>query len=349
MKKSADELKTINRSDEDDIYRMLYFHRMNWAGIESDFKRIKNLFVSRIYPTIRNLKIGETTSVNIPFEGDIAVDDESGDSRSKIEKMLYRLSILGIVVDYGLDHHAKMFEVEVANRDDYSLKSVLLEYASRYSFNLSIDTAREEFSKNIERAQGQSILEKCLWTLLEFVYKEIESKRREMIRNMAQVAEQSPDNETFRKKIVNYLETSEFTKKLDKIAKQLVPQEWVDIATNIDDINSAHRLLGGCRRALESYPDHPGLLLLSSYARLLTSDKTALDEFERATKSLANSPLPQSVQDEAMVKMIEQVARAQPNAIPALCYVALQEFPRKRSHALHWPIRKHQAKLGNSH
>jgi hypothetical protein len=107
------------------------------------------------------------------------------------------------------------------------------------------------------------------------------------------------------------------------------PQEWVDIVSNIDDINSAQRLLAGCRRTLESYPDHPGLLLLSWYARQLTSDKTALDEFERATKSLANSTLDDHLREQTLANMIKEVASEQPNAIPALCYVALQEFPRR--------------------
>jgi hypothetical protein len=218
-----------------------------------------------------------------------------------------------------------MFEVEVARRKDEYIKSASLDYVSRYKPT----EYRDSFSQRIDQAQGSTMLERCLRTLIEFVYGEIERKRRRAILQMAEVAHSSQDSEAFRRALLNYLETSEFTKKLNKISKEMVPQEWVDIVSNVEDINSAQRLLGGCRRALESDPDHPGLLFLSSYARLVTSDETATVEFERATKSLSRSPLRDSVQEQTLAKMIEMMAIERPIAIQALCYIALQEFPRR--------------------
>jgi ATP-dependent DNA helicase RecQ len=311
-------------SQRDDIYRMLWFHSKNWDGVDNEFKEIKGMIDSTFQPAIMNLKSDETTIVKIPFEGELVLESEDDDSRTRIERRLYRLSILGLVVDYGLDHNARMFEVEVARRDDDYFKSVLMEYIGRYK---PAEYAKR-FLKRIEGSSGTTMLEKCLKTLLEFVYEEIETKRRRMILQMAEVAE-SPDDKAFKDAIIRYLDRSEFTKKLDDLSRQLTPQEWVDISSNIGDIDSAKRLLGGCRRALESYPDHPGLLLLSWFARQRTSDKTAMDEFERATRSLANSPLDDSVQEQTLARMLEQVAVDQPDTIPALCYVALQEFPRR--------------------
>lgn len=308
---------------EDDIYRMLYFHAKSWRGIEKEYETIKDLVTSKIYPAIASLEFDETTLVRIPFGGDIA-NDEGEDSRSRTEKTLYRLSMLGLVVDYALDHNARMFEVEVTRRKDDYLKSVLLDYLSRYK-----PYDRDSFSQRIDKAHGSTTLEKCLRTLLDFVYGEIEKKRRQTILEMARVASTSPDNEAFRKALLNYLETSEFTKKLNKIAKEMAPQEWVDIISNVKDIQSAQRLLGGCRRALESNPDHPGLLLLSSFARVKTSDETAIDEFGRASRSLAESPLQESVQEQTLAKMIGMMALERPLAASALCYIALQEFPRR--------------------
>ncbi len=322
---TVDKLKseTDTTGEQDDIGRMLWFHARSWTGVDDEYKGIKNLLVSVIYPAIMTLGYGETTLVRIPFEGEIA-NDEEGDSRTRLEKMLYRLSILGLVADYGLDHNARMFEVEVVRQNDDTIKSVLLEYVRRYK-SADFD---DIFAQQIEHAEGSTTVERCLRSLLEFVYDEIERKRRRMILNMAEAAE-SPDDKTFRVRIINYLETSEFTKKLDKISREMIPQEWVDIASGIEDVNSAQRLLGGCRRALESYPDHPGLLLLSSYARLFTSDKTAMDEFRRATQTLAQSPLDESVQEQTLAKMIEQMVLDRPSAVAALCHVALQEFPRR--------------------
>jgi ATP-dependent DNA helicase RecQ len=316
--KLAHEIDSTLRKD--DIYRMLYFHSKSWQGIEDEFNRIKKLITSTIEPEIQRLKYDETGLVRISFGGEI-VDDEDGGSSKRIEKMLYRLSILGLVADYSLDHRARMFEVEVVRRRDDFFKSVLLDYLSEYKSG--------DFSEAIEKAQGSTMLDKCLRTLLEFVYREIEGKRREAIRQMAQVANKSPSNETFRRELLHYLETSERSQKLNKMAKEMEPQEWLDVMSNIEDINSAQRLLGNCRRALESYPDHPGLLLLSSYARLKTSDETAVDEFERATRSLVRSPLKDSAQEQTLAKAIGLMAMERPDALPALCYAALLEFPRR--------------------
>jgi ATP-dependent DNA helicase RecQ len=310
-------------SEKDDIYRMLYFHANSWHGVEREFTAIMNLVSSKIYPAIQNLEDDESTVMNIPFESQTEGDEEE-DSRSTTEKMLYRLSLLGLVADYTLDHNARVFGVEVARRKEDHLKSAVLDYVCRYRPT----EFRDRFSERIEASRGSTMLEKCLRVLLEFVYEEIEKKRRRAILQVAEVASTSLDREAFRKALLNYLETSEFTKKLDKIAREIVPSEWIDIASNIEDVNSAQRLLGGCRRALESYPDHPGLLMLSSYARLITSDETAVDEFERAIKTLARSPLQEAVQEDVLIKILELLAAERPGIMSTLCYVALGGFPR---------------------
>jgi ATP-dependent DNA helicase RecQ len=310
-------------SQWDDIYVMLHFHTNSWRGVEREFRGITGLLASRIHPATQNLQYDESTTISIPFEGETE-DDEGEDPRSRTEKILYRLSLLGLVVDYALDHNARVFEVEVARRKDDHFKSVLLEYVCRYKPT----EYRDRFSERIKSSEGSTMLEKCLNVLLEFVYEEIEKKRRRTILQMAEVASTSVDKEAFRKALLNYLETSEFTKRLDKISKEILASDWVDIASNIEDISSAQRLLGGCRRALESYPDHPGLLMLSSYARLMTSDETAVDEFERAIKALAAAPLEGVVQEDTLIKILGLVAGERPGIMPTLCYVALTGFPR---------------------
>jgi len=308
--------------EKDDIYRMLYFHTSSWHGIEREFQAIMSLVNSRINTIIQSLDYDETTVMSIPFESE-AESEAEDDSRVTTEKMLYRLSLLGLVKDYTLDHNARVFGVEVTRLRENQFKSVLLEYICRYK----PAELKDRFSERIDNSSGSTVLEKCLRVLLEFVYEEIEKKRRRTIFQMAEVASTSVEKEAFRRALLNYLETSEFTKKLDKVSREIVPSEWVDIASNIEDVNSAHRLLGGCRRALESYPDHPGLLMLSSYARLMTSDETAIDEFERSIKALAGAPLEETVRLDMLTKILELISHRRPSIMSTLCLVMLRGFP----------------------
>ena len=319
----ARQVEAISWKLQDDITRMLYFHTGSWRGVQNEFDRIILLVRSIIDQAIAELHSDESITVRIPFEG-YPIADQDEDSRTDTEKVLYRLSILGIVSDYALDHNARVFEVEVVRRNDDFFKSALLDYVGRYK----PAEYKEKFVDRIEKAPGSTMLEKCLMVLLEFVYEEIEKKRRRAILQIAEVASTSLDNKAFRRALLNYLETSEFTKKLTAVSTEMVPSEWIDIASNVEDLNSAQRLLGGCRRALESYPDHPGLLILSWYARLITSDGMAVDELERAVKALVKAPLEENIREDTLAKIMKLVASERPSVMPTLCYVSLQQLPQ---------------------
>jgi len=280
---TIDELVEMNRKipykQQDDIHRMLYLHGITWQGIEPELQNILNLYNERIMPNIQNGSYEDGNKFLLPF----------GDARNKTEKALYRLSVLGLISDYTLDHNAKQFEVEVIHRSDDFLKSALLDYFERYK----PPEYRNVASQRIALCNGQTVLEKCIRVMLEFVYEEIEKKRRRAILQMAEVADTSLDNEPFRLQLLDYLEKSEFTQQLADTAKKLEPMEWVSIASQVEDIDSARHLLGGCRRALESYPDHPGLLLLSAFSRLMIPKlptDSAIGEFQRSIKLLARPP-----------------------------------------------------------
>jgi len=148
---------------------------------------------------------------------------------------------------------------------------------------------------------------------------------------MAEVAETSVDDEPFRRQLLDYLEKSEFTKQLMDTAKKIEPMEWVAIASKVADIDSARHLLGGCRRALESYPDHPGLLLLSAFSRILIPklpiDK-AISEFQRTMKLLAKTPENPDTR-EALVSFLEMIKQKRPPLANKFCGILLEGFPQR--------------------
>ena len=166
----------------------------------------------------------------------------------------------------------------------------------------------ERVLRDVRELPGDTLLEKCILYLLRFVYNEVERKRRTAIQSMLEVARRASTqhgaaaNELIRRELLAYLEESPFSSHLEKIAERLNPGEWVALLALKDEtgaillhsVDGARQLLGGCRRMLESYPDHPGLLFLSSFARLLLPDSEvnlSLDEVRRVFKELAHLPI----------------------------------------------------------
>ena len=178
----------------------------------------------------------------------------------------------------------------------------LLTYIKRYKTRVVADALREE----VYQQPGETVLEKCTRYLLSFVYTEIERKRRVAIQSMAEVARHAasakdPDaaDQIIRQELLAYLEESPFTQPLADLVDELAAQEWVDVLGLKDaetglpllhSVDGARQLLGACRRTLESYPYHPGLLFLGSLARLLLPDPdmpSAMDEIRESMRGLA--------------------------------------------------------------
>lgn len=318
--------KRVSRRSQDDIYRMLYFHTNTWRGEDREFQDIMNIVQSKIRPTTEYLDCDQKEHIVIPFSLQLEGEIEE-DPRSRVEKVLYRLSILGVVADYTLDHSARQFEVEVVRRSDDSVKNAVLDYVARYK---PLEY-RTQYAREIETFQHATMLGKCAGALLKFVYTEIEKKRRRAILEMADVASTMPENSAFRGALLNYLEKSEFTQKLTELSKRIDPREWVEIASQVQDIDSSRHLLGGCRRSLESYPDHPGLLILSAFSRLIIPnipDDRTLDEFERGIKVLARSPSVEGLH-EALAEILQLISTKRPQLVAVICHITLRQFPQR--------------------
>jgi ATP-dependent DNA helicase RecQ len=311
------------RRNEDDIDRLIYFHKNTWIGIEAELHQIMKLFDEKIQPIIKNLNYDDEKSFLLPFNATGKDDENLG----KTEKALCRLSALRLISDYTIDYRTKQFEVKVANRSDESLKSALLDYFARYK----PPEYAVAFSQRIEQCQGQSVLEKCLRVMLEFVYEEIEMKRRQAIFNMAEVADTSPTDEIFRMQLLDYLEKSEFTKQLADIAKRISPMEWVNVASKVIDYDSARHLYYAGRKPRESYPDHPGLMLLSAFSRIMIHTlptEMAIIEFQRAVKSLARPPEHIDTR-KALASFLDMIKQRRPALADRFCGVVLEGFPQR--------------------
>ena len=91
------------------------------------------------------------------------------------------------------------------------------------------------------------------------------------------------DQNAFRRDLLLYLQVSErYTALLEQLAKVVTITGWESIVESIDQRDDLRELHGACQRVLDSYPDHPALLLVSAITRVDPS----LDGVERSKEEL---------------------------------------------------------------
>ncbi len=261
------QLREPSRDQQGDIHRMMWFHKGGFQGARAEKRAIFELLEDSIYPCLHHqaLQLNQSEEIQIPFGRNDSI-------KMKREKAIYRLSIIGVVQDYTIDFRYKQFEVTIVKKPEDECLAQLQSYIARYKTQ-----DRTAIDQQVQQHKGRNLIEKCLGYLIDFVYEEIEKKRRRAIQTMAEVVRTCHTDETIREALLSYLEKSPFTDPLLQLAKRTEPQEWwnvLDINNELDqpllrEVDGARQLLGGCRRTLESFPSHPGLYLLSGFARLL--------------------------------------------------------------------------------
>jgi len=219
---------------------------------------------------------------------------------SVLEQSLVRLIHLGVVADYTKDYRAKTFSVflvsewfnKLADPEEYSaylsesLETYLLRYTTRVPRGL---TAELNVAGDIKAAEGSA-----LRAMVKYLYDEIERKRRTATRTMLEIARAGVTKpEVARKLLLNYLQAStKFTDELEQIAQgDMLSSDWTKVADSATAPAEVDELRGAVARVLESYPTHPGLLLLSSIVRVRPSEvdlKRSNEEFSAALKSASD-------------------------------------------------------------
>ncbi len=199
------------------------------------------------------------------------------------DKAIFRLSSIGIIDDYTVDYNKNCYKIRTLKKtdDEYieHLKVFMRKYYSANRVEIEID--------NVYTAKGNSILQKCLSFLTDFVYKEIEAKRLRSIEDMilaCEIGMQENGNEELKDFIHLYFnskyakenheidgENYSLTIDTDNAKEYSFEILWKYIkATTIDPSgaqkdNTKH-LRGATLRLLRTEPRNGGLLLLKAYS-----------------------------------------------------------------------------------
>ena len=257
----AEQIDRINRNEQDDVIRTLYFHVNSFRGEQAELSDIETV-VNRLGP----LDQERIVSLSEPGNG-----QAGNDAARQVEKALHRLVVIGVVQDYTVAY-PKDFEVKLTGATQDEIVDSFSEYVSAYSRNLGVN-AKEEANLAKCDDHDEFILE-ISSLLIQHIYTHIERARRRSLSEMLDAAGQAQTGEDLRVRILDYLQNSDFDARLEEVIASYVG--GLDaLGPLIDDLispNEAKALRGSVARLLGSYPDNPGLLFLRAISDVLSSD-----------------------------------------------------------------------------
>ena len=308
------DLGTVPRSKQGDAFVQLWFLLNSYGGREKEIKGTFELW--------RDWLCGEpgdnSEKVQIPF----------GQDR---EKCIYRLAILGIVRDYTVDWRAGMFEITLGDTRVEAIHKKLEKYLSRYQFKDFVD---EKLRWIVAREPAEAV-QQAVGVLVNFIYDEVVAKRKEAIRNMAQLCYNYQDSQSFRREILDYLEESPYTRQLNtwrgkslgEIGVAVVRRVLIDLQEKKegDEKGRLRALMGTTRRMLEADPNNVALRYLSVIARSMGTwekDDSLVDETRALLGAVQRAPQTESLDASVLqLQLLQDIVNWRPRVAGRLANI----------------------------
>lgn len=261
-----------NLSQQNDAVRNLWFLRQAFPGIWHEQRALYYTIHEILLPQMPDSDGTKSFEFSIwDFPPRLATTGDlekvtGSDIKRTLEMALHRCYLTGAVVDYAYDYTGKRFRIELRRTDPRTIYTHLKEYLGERMTESELNALF--WGKPFKDTYPEAAYDTgCI--LIEYFYETIEKRRRRAILHMLQAArdgvEQGPA--AFREALLTYLEASKFTKSVKQIARSDDHRLWLAELSKIQGMDDLTQLLGACRRQLEEYPSHPGLLLLAGFCR----------------------------------------------------------------------------------
>ncbi|MBN1446472.1 MAG: DEAD/DEAH box helicase, partial [Bacteroidetes bacterium] len=197
-------------------------------------------------------------------------------TRTDTERVIQRMSMLGIVQDYTTNEAARKFSVTILVRRDEEYREALTTYMRTFL----PETIVERQLGTLASYPGDTVLERCLYFLVDFLYQHPLRRRRECIAAMTTACEVGMRDgpQAFRE----YLDLSIRAKyaRRDGIPDILstdvnrfrVLETYIRMIEEDgtgSSMENAEQLQASCRELRDRFPDEPVLDALDAFADLL--------------------------------------------------------------------------------
>lgn len=330
---SVEEIDGIVRGtrweENDDITRCLFFHVNAFRGIEKEKDDI-----GMILEKIGDVRKRENVTITIP-EGIRAKEDDRSNIRAITEKAIHRLLILGVISDYTINYSSEEFLIKLSGVSKEQIIETYGDYVASYL--QSRRKIEEQEAMKLIGLPTKEFIMGMVERLLGFIYGVIERGRRRALNEMLMTCLTSKKDEEIRRRILNYLEATEYSKSLEEVIQEtdIAFQKCMDLFSSVRSPNEAAELRGETSRFLESYPDHPGLLLLRSLSEVFSRDRDLHVARENFFAAISSGKTKYGIGDFEIIEFaswaIKHVFKAEKELAGELSFEILKAFPNRES------------------
>ncbi|WP_332449763.1 RecQ family ATP-dependent DNA helicase [Methanoculleus sp.] len=311
-----------NLSQQEDAVRNLWFLRQTFPGTWHEQRALYYAIYEILRPQIPDsddTKSFESSIWDFPpqFATTGEPDNASGEDRKRtFEMALHRCYLTGAIVDYAYDYTGKRFRIDLKRTDPGAIYARIREYLGKRMTESELNAL---FRGRVLKETYPEAAYDAGCILIDYFYETIEKRRRRAILHMLQAArdgvEQGPA--AFREALLTYLEASKFTGAVKRIARSDDHHLWLAEFDRVQGMDDLTQLLGACRRQLEEYPSHPGLLILAGFCRAagLTPEEGFKDIAE-GFRNLNRRQAASKVRDEIESAVVNHTRRLMPSREP---------------------------------
>ena len=262
-------IKKTDWEENDDITRILYFHTNSFRGIAEEKKDVEVILRGLGDVSKKGIK-----TLSIP-DSIRRKADENRPARQMAEKAIHRLSLIGVVADYTINFSRDEFTIKLSGAGKEEILEAYGNYVASY-LQSRRQAEIEKAAKFLHLPHFEFILE-MINLLLHFIYEVIERGRRHALYEMLLACTESPNDSDIRQRILRYLEATEYSEELELIIEDETAglNRCRDLFDSVRSPNEAAELRGQVSRYLESYPDHPALLMLRALSEVFAKDKNS--------------------------------------------------------------------------
>lgn len=261
---SLDDIRALHKEGAgdwnrmDDITSAIHFHLNSFRGTRDEIQQVDNVLS----------QLGDLQRANSE-----EVHWRSQREQQQIEFAIVRLVRVGVVEDYEVDWNKKLFKVYVPRFNLTDCKAIVFEHVK-----LAQPRRSRVFAERIDSIQNRAPYESAMalvTALIEFTYDVIERSRRSAIRETVNLVRAATTDDGIRSRILAYLQEGVNAEQIEELLSETHGNldGWWELIEKMQAGVDGGELRGHTIRALESYPDDPGLLFARAASEAMCSDR----------------------------------------------------------------------------